>query len=163
MIELENFNIINFDKENNKHVEVYNDFVNGESKSAMISLIGERLLISRKTENLEFGNAYFITDKNDIVGYLYLSGKSKKFIYLELSILKRYRKNGIGSQILSEVSDYIFFANDDLKEIKLNIDKSNIGSMKASINAGYFYDEDDYINEKIDFIRENPYYLNKKR
>lgn len=163
MIELESFKIINFDKNNNEHMDVYNDLVEGESKSNMINLIGERLLLSHKTELLEFGNAYLVTQNDSIVGYLYLSGKSTNYIYLELSILKKYRKNGIGSQILSEVTDYIFYNNNDLKEIKLNIDKSNIGSMKASMNAGYFYDEDDYMKQKIDFIKENPYYLNKKR
>lgn len=163
MIELENFSIINFEKSNNEHLDVYNDFVSGESKSNMISLIGERLQLSHKTEMLEFGNAYLITQKDNIIGYLYLTNKSKNYIYMELSILKKYRKNNIGSIFLNEITDYIFYNNNDLKEIRLNIDKSNIGSMKAAMNAGYYYDEEDYMNQKIDFTRDNPYYLNKKR
>ncbi len=163
MISLENFEIINFDKNNFNHMEVYNDLDKGESKSNMISLIGERLLLSRKTSELEYQNAYLISKNSQILGYLYLSSKSMDHIYVELSILKKYRKNKIGSQVLNEVTDYIFLNNNDLKEIRLSIDKSNIGSMKVAMNAGYFYDDDDYRNEKIDFTKDNPYYISKKR
>lgn len=163
MISLENFEIINFDKNNFNHMEVYNDLDKGESKSNMISLIGERLLLSRKTSELEYQNAYLISKNSQILGYLYLSSKSVDHIYVELSILKKYRKNKIGSQVLNEVTDYIFLNNNDLKEIRLSIDKSNIGSMKVAMNAGYFYDDDDYRNEKIDFTKNNPYYVSKKR
>lgn len=163
MISLENFEIINFDKNNFNHMEVYNDLDKGESKSNMISLIGERLLLSRKTSELEYQNAYLISKNCQILGYLYLSSKSVDHIYVELSILKKYRKNKIGSQVLNEVTDYIFLNNNDLKEIRLSIDKSNIGSMKVAMNAGYFYDDDDYRNEKIDFTKDNPYYVSKKR
>lgn len=163
MISLENFEIINFDKNNFSHMEVYNDLDKGESKSNMISLIGERLLLSHKTSELEYQNAYLISKNSQILGYLYLSSKSVDHIYVELSILKKYRKNKIGSQVLNEVTEYIFLNNNDLKEIRLSIDKSNIGSMKVAMNAGYFYDDDDYRNEKIDFTKDNPYYVSKKR
>lgn len=163
MISLENFEIINFDKNNFSHMEVYNDLDKGESKSNMISLIGERLLLSRKTSELEYQNAYLISKNSQILGYLYLSSKSVNHIYVELSILKKYRKNKIGSQVLNEVTDYIFLNNNDLKEIRLSIDKSNIGSMKVAMNAEYFYDDNDYRNEKINFTKDNPYYVSKKR
>jgi RimJ/RimL family protein N-acetyltransferase len=162
MIKLDDFTIINFNKTNVTHLKAYEELVNGSSKSKMISLIGERLLQSFNTTNLEFSNAYLITLNNSIVGYLYLSNKKANSIYLEMSILKQYRKKHIGSTFLNLITEYILVNNEDLKEIKLNIDKSNVTSMKAAINASYYYEEDDFGNNKIDFIRNNPYYIKEK-
>lgn len=158
-----NFGIICFNKENYEHAKAFAEFVNGESKSNMISLVGERLMGSHKTDNLDFCNAYLITHYENIIGYLYLSAKKNNYIYLEMSLLKQYRKKHYGSELLNEITNIIFDNNEDLKEIRLSIDKSNIGSMKSAINAGYYYEEDDFMKEKIDFIKSNPYYINRKR
>lgn len=162
-IEIEKINIINFNKNEDEHLKVYDELVNGESKSNMISLIKERLLRSKECNDLIFDNAYLIRMDNNIVGYLYLSNKNTNYIYLEMSILKNYRDKKLGSTLLEQITNYIFINNDNLKEIRLSIDKSNPRSMKSALNAGYYYDEDDYMNEKIDFVCENPYFINRKK
>ena len=161
-IEFENFRIINFNKKDDEHLKVYEELVNGESKSKMISLIGENLISSHETETLDFANAYLLQQNEDIIGYLYLTAKFNNHIYLEMSILKKYRNKKMGSMMLEEITNYLFMNNDDLKEIRLSIDKSNPGSMKSALNANYYYDEDDYMNDKIDFISSNPYYIDRK-
>lgn len=162
-IEFEKFTIINFDKGDDKHLKVYEELVNGKSQSKMISMIKENLLRSHKSEELVFDNAYLLKQNEDIIGYLYLTAKVNNHIYLEMSILKDYRNKRMGSMMLEEITNYLFINNDDLKEIRLSIDKSNPGSMKSALNANYYYDEDDYMNDKIDFICSNPYYINRKK
>ena len=162
-IEFENFTIINFDKDDDNHLKVYEELVNGKSQSKMISMIKENLVRSHKSGELVFDNAYLLKQNEDIIGYLYLTAKVNNHIYLEMSILKDYRNKRMGSMMLEKITNYLFINNDDLKEIRLSIDKSNPGSMKSALNANYYYDVDDYMNEKIDFICSNPYYINRKK
>ena len=128
----------------------------------MIHQVEERLNSSRICENLELSNAYLINLRNNIVGYIYLTGKSKKYIYLEYLIFKKYRKQGIGKYTLDNVIDYIFMNNLDLKEIRLNIDRSNLASMFLAESLG-FIDDENYLSDKIDFIKDNPYYMKKRK
>lgn len=159
MVNIENMIIRNFDRENDNNI--LNE-IKGNSKSNMIHQIEERLLTSRKVDSLEFDNAYLVDIDNKTVAYIYLSGKSKQVIYFECLILKEYRNKGLGKYILENISNYIFMNNEDLKEIKLSIDRSNIPSMKVAESVGYVCD-DDYMNEKLDFIMDNPYYINYKK
>lgn len=159
MLLIENMIIRNFDKEKDKYIL---EEINGISKSNMIHQIEERLLTSRKTTSLEFDNAYLIDMNNKTVAYIYFSGKSKQAIYFENLIFKEFRNKGLGKYILENISEYVFKNNTDLKEIKLSIDRSNIASMKVAESIGYICD-DNYENEKLDFIMDNPYYIKKIR
>lgn len=159
MIQIDDVILEHFDKE--KYPDVLGE-INGESKSNMIHQVEERLILSRECGKLEFSNAYLINLKNNIVGYIYLTGKSKKYIYLEYLIFKKYRKKGIGKYTLNNIIDYIFMNNLDLKEIRLNIDKSNLASMALAESLG-FIDDENYLSDKIDFIKDNPYYIEKRK
>lgn len=159
MLLIENMIIRNFDKEKDKYIL---EEINGISKSNMIHQIEERLLTSRKTTSLEFDNAYLIDMNNKTVAYIYFSGKSKQAIYFENLIFKEFRNKGLGKYILENISEYVFKNNTDLKEIKLSIDRSNIASMKVAESIGYICD-DNYENEKLDFIMDNPYYIRKTK
>ena len=163
-INIENIKLTSFDKNNKDHIYLYNELTLGESKSDMIHQIKERLDTSRDVESLEFSNAYIISVLDDVVGYLYLTGKNNGKVYIEMSLLKEFRKKHLGTYLLDIISNYICMDNTDLKEIRANIDRSNLGSMKMVENAGFFYDDDvDYQSQKIDFIKENPYYIRKGR
>ena len=159
MIQIGDIILEHFDKEKYPYIL---DEVNGDSKSNMIHQVEERLNSSRICENLELSNAYLINLRNNIVGYIYLTGKSKKYIYLEYLIFKKYRKQGIGKYTLDNVIDYIFMNNLDLKEIRLNIDRSNLASMFLAESLG-FIDDENYLSDKIDFIKDNPYYMKKRK
>lgn len=160
----DNIYLDTFDKTKDEHLRVYKEF-NTTSKSDMINEIEQRLVLSRNVESLEYANSYLIVYKNNIVGYLYLTAKSKKdsYIYLEMSILKEFRGQHLGRMLLENITDYIYENNTDLREIRFSIDRSNTASMIASEAAGFYPDEDDYSIEKIDFIKNNPYYIDKRR
>ena len=159
MIEINDIVLEHFNQE--KHQNILDD-INGESKSDMIHKIEERLLLSKNSEKLEFCNAYLINLRNNVVGYLYITSKSNRHIYLEYLILKKYRNKGIGKYTLENVIDYIFSNNLDLREIRLSIDKSNLASMALANSLG-FIDDENYQSDKIDFIKDNPYYIEKKK
>ena len=153
-----------FDNTNNEHLKIYKEFQTN-SKSDMINEVEQRLVLSRSVDNLEYANSYLIKYENNIVGYLYLTAKSKKdsYIYLEMSILKEFRGKHLGRMLLEEITNYIYEKNTDLREIRFSIDRSNTASMVASEAAGFYPDDDDYLNKKIDFIKNNPYYIEKTR
>ena len=159
----EHIKLTNFNKEDATHLKIYEEFENGESNSKFISKIGDRLLVSRQTNFLEFSNAYLILYDDNIVGYLYLTAKSKvgEYIYLEMSILKEYRKKHLGRNLLEEITNYIYYENDNLKEIRFSIDRSNVPSMKIAQTCGFYSDDEDYTQEKIDFSKANPYYISR--
>lgn len=154
MIKIDNISLECFYKE--RHEYILKEFI-GESKSDMIHQIDERLINSRKTEQFESNNAYLISINDYIVGYIYTSGNLKNYIYLECSLLKQHRNKGLGSYILNCLTDYIFENNPQLREIRLNIDRSNFPSMSIALKND-FINEEDYMSEKIDFIKNNPYY-----
>lgn len=154
MIKIDNICLECFYKE--RHEYILKEFI-GESKSDMIHQIDERLINSRKTEQFESNNAYLINMNNTIVGYIYTSGNLKNYIYFECSLLRQYRNKGLGSYILNTLTDYIFENNTQLKEIRLNIDRSNSPSMNIALKNDFINDED-YLSKKIDFIKSNPYY-----
>ena len=163
-IVIDNIILTNFDENVEDHIKLYTELVSGSSKSDMIHQINERLINSREFKDLEFDNAYIMYLNSTVIGYLYLSGKRANKIYVEMSLLKEFRGKHIGSYLLDAITNYICRSNEDLKEIRVSIDKSNVASMKMVENAGYFYDDDvDFQNDKIDFIRENQYYKGYKR
>lgn len=159
MIKIENIELRSYNKFDK---EILEEILQGESKSDFIHQIDERLINSREVEQLELSNAYLVCIDGKTVGYIYLTGMSKNYIYLEYLILKKYRHKGIGRYVVEQVSDEVFRRFPHLKEIKLNIDRSNIGSINLAEAIG-FYDDGNYGGQKIDFIKDNPYYIEPKR
>lgn len=159
MITIDDIYLKCFNKEEDMNIL---DDINGNSKSNMIHQIEERLLTSKNTNDLIYDNAYLIKLKENIIGYVYLTGKSKQIVYLEYLILKEYRNKGLGKYVVEKITDYIFENSTDLKEIRLNIDRSNLPSITLATSLG-FIDDENYTNDKIDFIKDNPYYINNRR
>lgn len=139
------------------------DEIKGNSKSNMIHQVDERLLLSKEVDELVFDNAYLINYNGDIVGYAYVSNNSKGYYYYEQLLLKDFRKKGLGSYILEALNDYIFMNNDRVKECRLSIDRSNLPSILSARKSGFFENDEDYSSEKVDFLKDNPYYINRKR
>ena len=163
IISINKIKLMNFDAELEEHIRLYNELTMGNSKSNMIHQIGERLKASREVNSLEFDNAYVMYINNTMIGYLYLTGKRTNYIYIEMSILKEMRSKHLGTYLLDTITNYIFENNEDLKELRANIDMSNYASMKMAENAGFDYDEEDYRSQKIDFKKSNPYYVDRRR
>jgi len=63
------------------------------------------------------------------------------------AINKNLRGRGYGEKVLAEITPYLIEHVDGLKDIELNIDKSNKGSIKVAERNGYVFDheEDGYM------------------
>ena len=96
-------------------------------------------------------NTFIISDyNNNYIGYLSMSEKITNREYLEsislyYAINKKYRSIGHATNILKELSDYLL---NEVDMLVLMIDKNNIGSTKAAINAS-FNKENEYDDDVI--------------
>ena len=59
------------------------------------------------------------------------------------------------------IRNHLLENNTNLKEIRFNIDKSNLGSILLADKLGFIADED-YSTDKIDYIMDNPNFKVKK-
>lgn len=161
-IELETLCLLRYNKD--KYKEVLDELDKGESSSKYIHQIKERLELSNY--NSIYQNAYIVLDKEIPVGYLYISSMINDEVYLEYSILKEYRGMGYATDLLYEVSNYLF-KNYNIRNIKLDIDPSNKGSILVATSNGYILDEDDYERRnyigKMKFVKESDCYVSKRR
>lgn len=137
--------------------------LDSNSKSKFIHNLKERLIQSKSSKEISFNNAYLVKCNNSIIGYVFLSQQKNNNIYIEYLILKEYRHMGHATNMMRELVDYIFKNYDNLENIRLSIDPSNIFSLNVASNLGFYCDEDSYFNDKLEFVLDNYYYNNLKR
>lgn len=159
MIETENFKFIPFDLENNLHKALEEELTTN-SHSPFVKQVKERIHASKT--NIIFGNSFVVMCDNLPIGYAYISAKPKDYIFFELLLSKNTRGKHYGRNILAEIEDYLFTNNPDLREIRLDIDNSNLASQKSAEANGYYSDEEDldYLTNPTSLVYKkfNPYY-----
>lgn len=136
--------------------------INNDNSNHFVKQIDERLVFGNHTDEFKLNSGYLVKIDDNIVGYVYFSAISNYRMYIEYLILSCYRKKGYGSLLLKESTDYIL-DNYNIKQICLDIDKSNLASMKTAISCGYMYDDSDLIDNSnsINFSFDNIYYIDK--
>lgn len=133
-----------------------------DDKNNYVKQILERINKDNGHE-FEFDKGYLVKLQEKIIGYLYFSPISNYRLYIEYSILKQERKKGYGTLLLEEATNYIL-DNYNIKQIMLDIDKSNLASMKTALACGYNYDDNTIgMNDRIEFVLDNPYFINKRK
>lgn len=164
-LELDNITLLLYDISDKKHNELLNDF-EGNSKSQYIHNISDRIKNSKNNKNFPFNTGFFVLLNDNIVGYIFISNCVSDEVFLEYSILKEYRGRKYGQIILNDVSNYLM-DNYNIKSISLDIDPSNIPSIKTALNCGYIIDEEEYLNRnmsgKILYHLDNYNYVSKRR
>lgn len=131
-----------------------------DDNNRYVKQVEERL--NKDNSNTVFDRGFLVKLQDKIIGYLYFSSISNYRLYLEYSVLKNERNKGYGKLILNEATNYIL-ENYNIKQIMLDIDKSNLASMNTAISCGYNYDDDTIgMNDRIEFILDNPYFISKK-
>ena len=159
-IQLETLQLVNY---NDKYHSLLEEFSLLPIK--YISKIKDRLLSSMNNKNI-FNNAFIVMDKNTPIGYLFIFDKKNDDIYIEYAICKNMRNNGYATRLVNEITNYLCI-NYNIKSIKLNIDQSNIASIKVAEKCGYELDYDDFENGnylgKMDFVKDNYNYIDKRR
>jgi len=87
-------------------------------------------------------------------------------VFLEYAILKEFRGMGYASNLINEVSNYLF-EEYNIRSIRLDIDPSNKKSILAANSCGFFLDEEEYESRnymgKMQFVRESDCYINKRK
>lgn len=164
-VQLENISLLIYDNNNEIHNQVLNQF-EGESKSQYIHDIKERIKNSCNKKNFPFDMGFLVSINNEIIGYIFISKNILDQVYLEYSLLKKYRGNKYGKLILSEVSDYLMNEY-NIKSLVLDIDPSNTPSIRTAIGCGYEIDEEEYLKRnmigKILYRLDNYNYINKRK
>lgn len=157
-MKLNKIELINYDKE--QHKSIINQII-ADDPNHYVKQIAERIT-KDNGDDFQFDKGYLVKLEEKIIGYVYFSPISNYRLYLEYSILKQERNKGYGKLILEEASNYIL-ENYNIKKIILDIDQSNLASMKTAISCGYNYDDETIMsNNRIEFILDNPYFINKK-
>lgn len=163
-IKLENITLCIYDN-SETHNEILLEY-EGESKSKYIHEIKERIKNTINQRNIPFECGFLVKIDNEIIGYLFISKKIKDEVFLESSILKKHRGKKYSTLILNEVSNYLMDEH-NIKSIMLDIDPSNLSSIRSALSAGYQIDEEEFINRKMDgkilYRLDNYNYINKKR
>ena len=162
-INLETLTLIRYSKTDYQNVK--EELENGPSSSKYIHEIGERLEQS-KDNNTIFQSAFIVLDGGTPVGYVYISSMINDEVYLEYAILKEFRQMGYASDLVNELSDYLF-ENHNIRSIKLDIDPSNKNSTLVAESCGFYLDEEDFESRnfqgKMKFIKDSHCYISKRR
>ena len=149
-----------------KYKRLKDELENGISSSQYIHQVGQRLEMSQNNDSSLYQSAFVILDDDVPVGYLYISSMINDEVYLEYAILKDYRGMGYASDIVREISDYLF-QNYNIRSIKLDIDPSNKSSIMVAHACGFMLDDEEYESRnftgKMKFIKESNCYLSKRR
>lgn len=149
----------------NEHYFLKEEFEKGESASKYIHQIGDRLEMSKDVNKRIYQTAFVVVDDDTPVGYLYISSMVNDEVFLEYAILKEFRGKGYASDVVYEVSDYLF-QNCNIKCIKLDIDPSNEHSILVANSCGFIADEEEFVSRnligKIRFVLESDCYVSKR-
>lgn len=163
-IELEKITLCIYDN-SEEHNNILLEF-DGDSKSKYIHEIKERIKNTVNQRNIPFESGFLIKIDNQIIGYMFISKKRNDEVFLEYSILKKYRGKKYSTLILNEVSNYLMNEH-NIRSIALDIDPSNLSSIRSALSAGYEIDEEEYINRKMEgkilYRLDNYNYINRKR
>ena len=164
IIKLEKFDLVRYNDDKHKYLK--EEFKNGNSFSEYIHQIPERLESSKYNDNNIYQSAFVVQYNEMPMGYLYISNKINDEVFLEYSVLKEYRKMGYGSELLNEITNYLF-ENCNIKNIRLDIDPSNKNSILLASACGFYLDEEEYEARnfigKMQFIKESDLYISKRK
>ncbi len=137
-MELDNFILEKYDPNNVIHktvlIKLYNDNKSRKYLGNLEYAI-ENLLL-RKEEDYSHNDAYIVFYNERAIGYIALTNKNN--IYEIISgLVPEERGYHLGALLLQEFSEKIFETIKDVDKLTLMIDKSNIGSQKTALLAGY--------------------------
>lgn len=82
---------------------------------------------------------YAVRIGSEVIGFLKIYDAVEKVIELEYGVLPEYRRRPehYGSMILKEAKGFVFQNKEQINQIKLSIDPSNLPSQKAAVKALY--------------------------
>lgn len=144
-MELDNFILKEYDKENIEHCNVIDTLDIDEKTQKFVGRTRTLIQIinKRKEEEDYLHNNTYIAYYNDRpVGYISLTHKEDNYEVIS-GLLKEERNQHLGSLLLLEFSEKIFEEYKDIDKLTLKINSKNIGSIKCAELVGYKNEERD--------------------
>lgn len=116
---------------------------------------GKMHAITSNEEQSIFNSTYIVMNNSqEKLGYVYLGHRIVKNNVMATTVYygvaQKYRKQKIGTKILSEIGTHLL-NREDINTVILNIDVNNIGSIKAAKAAGFQYIPDFSDEEEFQF------------
>lgn len=149
-IKIGNLTITNFCCKNVDHIMFIRKLEEDDLIYDFVSTsVGEDLMNTSDSDNIELGNCYIVSDDEIPVGIVYFMEikNNNSFIELRGAIHPEYRRlgylgyhdpdrTGYGEMILKECSDYLF-SLPSIDGVELHIRKDNIASIGCAIKSDY--------------------------
>lgn len=139
------FELVSYDNMNVEHVKFKNELTKDQDFKNYFGTFFAKNIddIFASANELEVNKAFLLLDDEKIIGMIRIfSYHEAGFLNLQYAINPLYRNQKYGTRILKEISNYLF--ENGVKVIDLNIDKSNIGSIKCATKVGYEQYEEKY-------------------
>ena len=138
-IRIKNLTITEYDELDKRKIRFIKDIKEDQLVGRYVSnTMDEWLEDSRGLDKLLVGPAYIISDKRKLVGFIRMASLNKNGeVDLHYGVHPDFRKQGYGSKILLEVSNYLLKNTEYVKRIKLDIKEENKGSILCAENANF--------------------------
>ncbi len=126
-----------------------------EPDSELLNRLGDiSYMFERSYQELEAfeiykPTTYLVEDNHKFVAFVYLY-VMKNVLFIELGVLREERMKHYSTNINQTLTDYIL-NNFNIDYIRVCIDESNIGSIRAVINAGFVKEE----GHNVYYIKSN--------
>ena len=135
-------------KLDNFTLEEYEEF-NIEHKTTMVNLMNDPA-VNRFIGNLDYfiehtkvrrenngiDSIYIVKKAGTSIGFISLNIFSDKY-EMSIAILPEYRHQYLGTMLVTDFTDYLFRNNEDINEIYVEINPSNVNSIKMVDNSGF--------------------------
>ena len=138
-IKLKTLSLNTYNVDNRKQYRFVDEMKNDPLVKEFVSEITDHYLIKAKNdEQIEIGSSYLVSEQKKLVGYIRLNELDVNGVLtLHYAVHPDLRKQGYGTKILVEVSDYAFKNIDRVTKIRLYIRNYNKGSIKCAEHAGF--------------------------
>lgn len=153
-IKLKTLSIMTYDINKKENVRFVTELKNDQLMRKFVpGTIEKRLLSASNDSNIEIGSSYIINENKNPVGYVRFNELEDNVLTLHYGVHPDKRKQGYGSKILLEVSDYVFKNMNDINKIRLCIRSYNVGSRKCALNAGFIEREDMSMDDPVIYFK----------
>lgn len=136
-MKLDNFNLVEYDKNNVEHkttvIEISNDSLGREYLGDLEYHIA---CINRRKEDNFLNYAYIAYYDENPVGFISIFSRETGY-EVSYGLRPKYRGEYLGALLLQEFTEKIFESFKQVDEIKLFINNVNTGSKKTALLAGY--------------------------
>lgn len=142
---LDTLSMVSYDDNLEEHRKFKKELLNDESFQ---KYFGEMFIkkasdIFTSSDHIELKKAYLVKDIDQIVGMIRIfSYHQSGVVNIQYAVRPSVRKQGYGSRILKEISEFLIQNN--IRTIEGDIDKNNIGSLKIATSLGYEKEDDKF-------------------